>query len=187
MCIISHFHFPSVSLKQSTSCYIESNFFGFCWVRWVIFSLVFMLTDLIIRCRLRHVLMKFSCSQYEGFLQPPVVTTFEMHAYAALIFINTFLGLCFVHDIEFEEKKLYLSVVTFWLTFLKPFQFSRDYLKLTTCASTYFFVHMRDHWRLDSVWFITIANGRFSVKHTCIKESTESFVVYIQPGVNRNS
>ena len=32
-----------------------------------------------------------------------------------------------------------------------------------------------------------IANGRFSVKHTCIKESTESFVVNFQPGVNRNS
>ena len=78
-----------------------------------------MLTDLIIRCRLRHVLMKFSCSQYQAFQQPPVVTTFEMHAYAAFIFINTFLGLCFVHGIEFEEKRLYLSVVTFWLPFFE--------------------------------------------------------------------
>ena len=32
-----------------------------------------------------------------------------------------------------------------------------------------------------------IGNGRFSVKHLCIKESTESFVVHLQPGVNRNS
>ena len=42
------------------------------------FSLVIMLTDLIIRCRLRLVLMKFSCSQYEAFQQRPVSSALEI-------------------------------------------------------------------------------------------------------------
>ena len=54
MCIKYYFHFHlSVPLLHATSGYIKSNFFGFRWAKWVVFSLVMqlnMLTDLITRC-----------------------------------------------------------------------------------------------------------------------------------------
>ena len=49
MCIKYYFHFHlSVPLLHATSDYIKSNFFGFRWAKWVVFSLVMqlnMLTD----------------------------------------------------------------------------------------------------------------------------------------------
>ena len=94
----------SINLKQFTSCYIESNFFGFCWARWVIFSLVIMLTHLISRCRLRH-----ACAdeiQLFSIRSVLIASCFYdvWKPYTAFIFINTFLGFCFVHGIDLKKK-----------------------------------------------------------------------------------
>ena len=154
--------------------------------------------------------------------------------HTAFIFLNTFLGFCLVHGIEFVMNKS-LSLVTFWLSFVETsFMF-----RVNIWSWHHIYRHIlpnvlrRDHWRLEMldsmgaflwddpdqdqrsrdhldhgrsdeptnpcpewihrfIWstmirvisdhwswygssqrnapmcFITIANGRFAVKHTCI-------------------
>ena len=106
------------------------------------FSLVIMLTALIIRCRLHHVLMKFSCSQYQAFQKRPVFSTLEIlmqHSFLVSV-------LCMV-----ENLKIMVIV-------LRKHSNFRVIIWCWQHASTYFLVLLQDHWRLNSVWFIAIGS-----------------------------
>ena len=153
MCIKYYFHFHlSVPLLHATSGYIKSNFFGFCWAKWVVFSLVMqlnMLTDLITRCH--------ETSPCADEIQSFKVRSVSIAScfndvwkpHTAFIFLNTFLGFCLVHGIEFVMNKS-LSLVIFWLSFVETsFMF-----RVNIWSWHHIYRHIlpnvlrRDHWRL---------------------------------------
>ena len=152
MCIKYYFHFHlSVPLLHATSGYIKSNFFGFCWAKWVVFSLVMqlnMLTDLITRCH--------ETSPCADEIQSFKVRSVSIAScfndvwkpHTAFIFLNTFLGFCLVHGIEFVMNKwFYLSYVTFWLSFVETSLMFR--VNIWSWQHILPNVLRRDHWRLE--------------------------------------
>ena len=122
MCIKYYCHFHlSVPLLHATSGYIKSNFFGFRWAKWVVFLLVMqlnMLTDLITRCH--ETLPRAGEIQSFKVRSVSIASCFYdvWKPHTAFIFLNTFLGFCLVHGIEFVMNKS-LSLVTFWLSFVE--------------------------------------------------------------------
>ena len=154
MCIKYYCHFHlSVPLLHATSGYIKSNFFGFRWAKWVVFSLAMqlnMLTD----CN-NSLSWDFAMCWWNSVVQSTkrfnsVLFYDVWKPHTAFIFLNTFLGFCLVHGIEFVMNKS-LSLVTFWLSFVETSLMFR----VNIWSWHHIYRHIlpnvlrRDHWRLE--------------------------------------
>ena len=148
MCIKYYFHFHlSVPLLHATSGYIKSNFCGFCWAKWVVFSLVMhlnMLTDLITRCH-----ETLPCADE---IQSKCWTPFPLGRSGSGSAIRDHLDNGRSNEPTNPCPEWIHRFI--WSTMIRV---------------------ISDDWswsgssqRNAPMYFINIANGRFAVKHTCI-------------------